>query len=91
MTLKYHNVYTLWVPNKYVHSSENYSANNTYIFETNRYQELWKNDDIQNECNTGDYVNPTKAVESNRNNRDSSDTRKESTYPITHRQKSNGM
>ena len=35
------------VSNKYVRSSENHSANNTYISTSNRYQELSKNDDIE--------------------------------------------
>ena len=56
------------VPNKYVRSSENHSANNTYISTSNRYQELSKNDDIENESNTADYVKPTKAADSNKTN-----------------------
>ena len=34
------------VPNKYVQSSENYSANNTYTTTSNRYQELSNNNGI---------------------------------------------
>ena len=56
------------VPNKYVRSSENHSANNTYMSTSNRYQELSKNDDIENESNTADYVKPTKAADSNKTN-----------------------
>ena len=56
------------VPNKYVRSSENHSANNKYISTSNRYQELSKNDDIENESNTADYAKPTKAAHSNKTN-----------------------
>ena len=56
------------VPNKYVQSYENHSANNTYISTSSRYQELSKNDDAENESNTGDYVKPTKAANSNKIN-----------------------
>ena len=54
------------------------------------YQEVSKNDDIENKSNTGDYVNPTKAAESNKTNygtRNNSDKRKKSTNPIIHRHK----
>ena len=67
------------VPNKYVQNSENHSANDTYISTSNQYRELSKNDDIENEGNTGDYVKPTKAVESSKANsgkRNNSDIRK---------------
>ena len=50
------------VPNKYVRSPKN----NTIISTSNRYQKLSKDDDIENEGNTGDYVKPTRAVESNK-------------------------
>ena len=50
------------VPNKYVRSPKN----NTIISTSSRYQKLSKNDDIENEGNTGDYVKPTRAVESNK-------------------------
>ena len=56
------------VPNKYARNTENHSANNTYVSTSNRYQELSKNDDIANKSNTGDYVKPTKAAESNKTN-----------------------
>ena len=49
-------------------SSENHSANNTNTSTSNRYQELSKNDDIENENNTRDYVKPTKAAESSKIN-----------------------
>ena len=49
-------------------SSENHSANNTYISTFNRYQELSKNYNIENESNTGYYVKPTKAAESSKTN-----------------------
>ena len=38
------------------------------ISTSKRYQELSKNDDIENESNTRDYVKPTKAAESNKTN-----------------------
>ena len=50
-----------------------------YISTFNRYQELSKNDDIEDESNTGDYVKPTKAAESikiNSDKRNNSDIRK---------------
>ena len=75
------------VPNKYVRSSENHSSKNTYISTSNRYQELSKNDDIKNESNTGDYVKPTKAVESNKTNVGKKiilTQEKKSTNPIIH-------
>ena len=77
------------VPYKYVRNSENLSANNRYISTSNRYQELSKNDDIENENNTEDYVKPANAAESNRTNsgktkRSNSDTRKKLTNPIIH-------
>ena len=56
------------VPNKYVLSSENHSANSTYISTSNRYQELSKNGDAENERNTGNYVKPTMVAESNKTN-----------------------
>ena len=37
-----------------------------YIPTSNRYQELSKNDDIENERNTGDYVKQTKVAELNK-------------------------
>ena len=46
-------------------SSDNNSANITCISTSNRYQELSRNDDIENESNTGYYVKATKAAESN--------------------------
>ena len=63
-----HNKSDFKVPNKYVQSSENNSVNNTYIFTSNRYQELSKNDDTENESNTRDYVKLTKAAESKKSN-----------------------
>ena len=54
------------VPNKYVRSSENHSAHNTYISTSNRYQELSNNG--EKESNTVDYVKPTKAADSSKNN-----------------------
>ena len=50
------------VPDKYVRSPKN----NTIISTSNRHQKLSKNDDIENEINTGDCVKPTKAAESNK-------------------------
>ena len=50
------------VPNKFVRSPKN----NTIISTFNWYQKLSKNDDNENEGNTGDYVKPTKAAESNK-------------------------
>ena len=41
---------------KFVRCPENHSADNTYISTSNSYQELSKDDDTENECNTGDYV-----------------------------------
>ena len=53
------------------------TKNNTIISSSNRYQELSKNDDIENENNTGDYVKPTKVAESNKaGKRNNSDARK---------------
>ena len=47
-----------------------------------------KNDDIENERNTGDYVKPTKAAESNKTGkRNNADTRKNSTNPLIHSRK----
>ena len=46
------------VPNKYVRSPKN----NTIISASNRYQELSKNDDIEKDSKSGDYVKPTKAA-----------------------------
>ena len=71
-------------------NTENHSANNAYISASNRCQELSKNDDIENESNTEDYVKPTKAAESNKTNsgkRNNSNTRKKSTNPIIQRHK----
>ena len=43
---------------------------------------LSKNDDIENESNTGDYVKPTKAAKSNKTSkRNNSEARKTSTNP----------
>ena len=69
--------------------SENHSSNNTYISTSNRYQELSKNDDIENES-TRDYLKPTKSNESiktNSSKRNNSDTRKKSAKPIIHHHK----
>ena len=52
------------VPNKYVQSSENHLN----ISASNRYQELSKNDDIENDSNTRDYLKPMKDAESNKIN-----------------------
>ena len=52
------------VPNKYVRSSENHLN----ISASNRYQELSKNDDIEKDNNTRDYLKPTKDAESNKIN-----------------------
>ena len=72
------------VPNKYVRSPKN----NTIISTSNRYQELSKNHDIENESNTGDYVKTTKAAESNKTGkRNNSDARQKSTNPVIHRHK----
>ena len=72
------------VQNKCVRSPKN----NTIIFTSNRYQELSKNDDIENESNTGDYVKLTKAAESNKTGkRNNCDARKKSTNPVIHRHK----
>ena len=49
-------------------SSENYSANNTYISTSNRHQELSNNDDTENESNTGDNLKLKKAADSNKTN-----------------------
>ena len=67
-----------------------HSTNNMYLSTSNWYQELSKNDDTEKESNTGDYVKPTKAVESNKTNsgkRNNSNTRKETANPIIHRHK----
>ena len=65
------------VPNKYVRSPKNHSVNNTIISTSNRYQELSKSDDIENESNTGGYVKLMKATESNKTGkRNNSDARK---------------
>ena len=62
--------------------------NNTIISTSNRYQQLSKNDDVKRESNTGDYVKPTKAAESNKTSkRNNSDARKKSTDPVIHRHK----
>ena len=62
--------------------------NNTIISTSNRYQELSKNDDIENESNTGDYVKLTKAAESNKTGkRNDCDARKKATNPVIHRHK----
>ena len=56
-----------------------------YISTFNRYQEPSKNDDIEDESNTRDYVKPTKAAESiktNSDKRNNSDIRKKSTNPL---------
>ena len=55
------------VPNKYVGSSGNHSANNTYISTSNRCQKL-SNNDVKNESNAGDFVKPTKVANSNKTN-----------------------
>ena len=49
-------------------SSENHTANYTYISTSNRYQELLNNYDVENESNSGDYVKPTKVADSNKTN-----------------------
>ena len=64
------------VANKYVQRSKNYSASNTYISTSNGIQ---KNNDIENESNTGDCVKLTNGSESNKTNSskiNNSDTRK---------------
>ena len=56
-----------------------------YTSTLNRYQELSKNDDIEDESNIGDYVKPTKAAESIKTNSDKSNNshiRKKSKNPI---------
>ena len=78
------------VPNKYVRSSKNHSKSITYISTSNRYQELSRDDDIESEDHTGDYVKPTNPIESNKTNsgkRNNSDTRKKLANPIIHRHK----
>lgn len=52
------------VSNKSERNSKNYSANNKYITTSNRYQEISKDDDIENDSNTRNYVKPTKPVKS---------------------------
>ena len=70
-------------PNKYVRSPKN----NTIISASNRYQELSKNDDIENE---GRPTKPTKAAESNKTGkRNNSNARKKSINPVIHRHKKN--
>ena len=72
------------VPNRYVRTPRN----NTIISTSNRYQELSKNDDIENDSNTRDYVKPTKAAESNKTGkRHNSDARKKSINSAIHRHK----
>ena len=72
------------VPNRYVRTPRN----NTIISTSNRYQELSKNDDIENESHTRDYVKPTKAAESSQTGkRHNSDARKKSINSVIHRHK----
>ena len=69
------------VPNKYVRTPRN----NTIISTSNRNQELSKNDDIENESNTRDFVKPTKAAEPNKTGKThNSDARKKSTNSVIH-------
>ena len=69
------------VPNKYVRTPRN----NTIISTSNRNQELLKNDDIENESNTRDFVKPTKAAEPNKTGKThNSDARKKSTNSVIH-------
>ena len=53
-------------PNKYVRSSKNHSAKDTYVSTSNRYQELSNNGDIEKESNTVDCVKPTEVADSNK-------------------------
>ena len=76
--------------NKYVRSTENLLANDTYVSTFNRYQEISNNGDIEKENNTGDYLKPTKAADSNKANsgrKNNYDTRIKSTNQIIHRHK----
>ena len=78
------------VPNKYVRNSKNHSKSITYISTSNRNQELSKDDNTESDSHTGDYVKPTKPIESNKTNsgkRNNFDTRKKLTNPIIHRHK----
>ena len=65
------------------------SENHLNISASNRYQELSKNDDIENDNNTRDYLKPTKDAESDKINlgKKSNLTQEKSRNPTIYRLK----